>query len=211
MPDTSTIEIRRESIAADTPVPHFIGSWFLEPLSLCDDLIDFFETHPDHQAQGKTAGGLNLESKKSVDLTIRPRELRQNDHAAVRRYLEALFACHKDYLEQWPFLQGVLPRAEVSSFNIQRYQPGGHFQKVHSERTTLATSHRVLAWMTYLNDVEDGGTTHFVHQDMELQPRKGLTLIWPAEWTHAHKANVLNSGVKYIITGWLHFPPRNGE
>lgn len=186
--------------------PHFIGSWFIEPLSLCDELIDFFETHPDNQAQGKTAGGLNLESKNSIDLTIRPRELQLADHQPIRDYLEALFACHQDYLQQWPFLQNVIPKAEISSFNIQRYEPGGHFLKLHSERTTLATSHRVLAWMTYLNDVDDGGATYFAHQDLEVQPQKGKTLIWPAEWTHAHKANVLNAGRKYIITGWLHFP-----
>ena len=202
-------KVQRENIQSSSPIPHFIGSWIIEPLSLCDELIGFFKAHPENQAQGKTAGGLNLESKKSTDLTIRPRELDQDDHKPVRTYLDALFACHEDYLEQWPFLQSVMPRVEISSFNIQRYEPGGHFLKVHSERTTLATSHRVLAWMTYLNDVEDGGATHFVHQDLEVQPKQGRTLIWPAEWTHAHQAKVLNSGVKYIITGWMHFPPRS--
>ena len=34
--------------------------------------------------------------------------------------------------------------------------------------------------------------------------KKGLTLLWPAEWTHIHKGNVLKSGLKYIITGWMH-------
>lgn len=199
--------MQRINISADASVPHFIGSWRIEPLSLCDELITFFESHPDNQAQGKIAGGLNPDSKKSIDLTIRPRELQQEDHKPVREYLDALFRCHRDYLEQWSFLKSVMPRADVSSFNIQRYEPGGHFLKLHSERTTLATSHRVLAWMTYLNDVEDGGSTHFVHQGLNIQPEKGLTLIWPAEWTHAHKANVINSGLKYIITGWMHFPP----
>jgi len=199
--------VQRIEITADTPLPHFIGSWCIQPLSLCDELISFFESHPDNQAQGKVAGGLNPDAKKSTDLTIRPRELQQEDHEPVRDYLEALFRCHRDYLEQWPFLKSVMPQVEVSSFNIQRYEPGGHFLKLHSERTTLATSHRVLAWMTYLNDVEDGGSTHFAHQGLDIQPQKGLTLIWPAEWTHAHKANVLNSGRKYIITGWMQFPP----
>lgn len=187
--------------------PHFIGSWLIEPSSICDELIDFFEAHPENQAQGKTAGGLNLEAKNSLDLTIRPRELEQDDHRPVREYLDTLFECYKDYLEQWPFLQSFMPRIELGSFNIQRYKPGGHFLKVHSERTTLASSHRVLAWMTYLNDVEDGGSTEFVHQELAIQPQKGRTLIWPAEWTHAHKAHVLNSGTKYIITGWMHFAP----
>ena len=202
----SAVQVERVSLASSMEMPHFIGSWMIEPASLCDELVAFFEAHPENHAQGKIAGGLNPESKKSLDLTIRPRELQQADHVHVRAYLDALFACHQDYLRQWPFLQGVLPTAHIGSFNIQRYEPGGHFLKVHSERTTLASSHRVLAWMTYLNDVSDGGATEFVHQDMKVQPCRGHTLIWPAEWTHAHKANTLVSGIKYIVTGWMHFP-----
>ena len=199
--------MQRIELTPPHPVPHFIGSWFMEPLSLCDQLIAFFESHEELQTRGQTASGVNLASKKSTDLAIRPNELKQEDHQPLRDYMESLYACHRDYLEQWPFLKEVMPRVEISSFNIQRYDPGGHFQKVHSERTTVGTSHRVLAWMTYLNDVEDGGSTRFVHQDMEVQPEKGKTLIWPAEWTHAHAGEVLNAGQKYIITGWMHFPP----
>ncbi len=72
----------------------------------------------------------------------------------------------------------------------------------HSERTAIVNSFRVLAWMTYLNDVEDGGSTSFVHQDLEIQPERGKTLIWPAEWTHAHLGNIVNSGGK-IHYYWL--------
>ncbi len=195
-------------IESDIPIlkPHFMGSWFIEPLSLCDDLISFFETHQENQTQGQTAGGLNLDSKNSTDLAIRPRELELPDYKPVREYMDALFECHKDYLEQWPFLKTVMDRVEIGSFNIQKYLPGGHFLKVHSERTTVGTSHRVLVWMTYLNDVDDGGATHFVHQDLDVQPQRGKTIIWPAEWTHAHLGSVVNSGSKYIITGWMHFP-----
>ena len=59
----------------------------------------------------------------------------------------------------------------------------------------------VFAWMTYLNNVEDGGKTNFKHYDIKIKPEIGKTLIWPAEWTHAHAGEVLNSGVKYVITG----------
>lgn len=50
--------------------------------------------------------------------------------------------------------------------------------------------------MTYLNDVKEGGSTYFSHYDLEIEPRKGLTLIWPAEWTHAHRGNILKAGKK---------------
>ena len=204
--DPATVQVERLDLSSTSEAPHFIGSWVIDPVSLCNDLVAFFEAHPENHAQGKIAGGLNPESKKSLDLTIRPRELQQADHRPVRTYLEGLFACHQDYLQQWPFLQQVLPRAHIGSFNIQRYEPGGHFLKVHSERTTVATSHRVLAWMTYLNDVSSGGSTEFTHQGLIVQPRCGHTLIWPAEWTHAHRANTLDSGLKYIVTGWMYFP-----
>ena len=109
------------------------------------------------------------------------------------------------------FLTTFAEKLQISSFNLQRYQSGQHYQNLHTERSSLATLHRVFAWMTYLNDVdqEDGGSTLFSHYDLAIQPRKGLTLIWPAEWTHAHKGNVLRANNKYIITGWMTFQTRS--
>jgi hypothetical protein len=60
--------------------------------------------------------------------------------------------------------------------------------------------------MTYLNDDFEGGNTTFVHHNIDIKPTTGKTLIWPAEWTHAHKGNIVESGTKYIATGWIHLP-----
>ena len=95
---------------------------------------------------------------------------------------------------------------ESKDLNLQKYFPGDHFAALHSERTGLSTLHRIFAFMTYLNDVNDGGTTNFDHYGLKIKPEQNKTLIWPAEWTHAHRGNVLNSDSKYIITGWMHFP-----
>ena len=59
--------------------------------------------------------------------------------------------------------------------------------------------------MTYLNSVDKGGSTYFNHYDLEIKPKKGLTLIWPAEWTHTNKEKILKKGNKYLITGWINF------
>ena len=72
-------------------------------------------------------------------------------------------------------------------------------------RGRLENLHRLFAFMTHLNDVDQGGSTYFSHYDLEIKPSKGLTLIWPAEWTHAHRGNILKTGSKYIITGWITF------
>lgn len=126
-------------------------------------------------------------------------------------HVDLLFALNQDYLEQWPFLKSITRRVEIRTFNIQRYQPREHFLKLHTERADIATSHRLLARMTYLNDVDDGGSTCFTHQGIYIKPEKGKTLIWPAEWTHAHLGNIVNSGSKYIITGWMCLPQQSAD
>ena len=186
--------------------PHFIGSWTLKPLSICEDLINYFELNLAKQKKGKTIDGINTNSKDSIDIMIKPKEIILPGNEAFKAYFEQLFECYKNYIEEWPFLKNLAQRLEIGSFNLQRYKPGQHFKTIHTERTILETSHRVFAFMTYLNDVEEGGSTYFNHYDLDIKPKKGLTLLWPAEWTHSHKGNILKSGLKYIITGWLTFP-----
>ena len=185
--------------------PHFIGSWTIEPFSICEDLISYFEVNLAKQMKGSTLGGVNPNIKDSIDIRIQPKEIILPGNEAFKSYFEELFECYKNYIEEWPFLKNLAQRTEIGSFNLQRYKPGQHFKKIHTERSSIDSSHRVFAFMTYLNDVEEGGSTYFSHYDLEILPRKGLTLIWPAEWTHAHRGNILKEGSKYIITGWISF------
>ena len=185
--------------------PNFISSWIIKPSLLCDDLIDYFELNQAKQKKGVTGIGLNIDKKDSLDIVIRPREIILPGNEIFKKYFEKLFECHSDYISQWPFLKTISKRYTIGSFNLQRYYPGQHFKKIHTERSAPGTFHRVFAFMTYLNDVQEGGSTYFSHYDLEIQPRKGLTLIWPAEWTHAHRGNILRKGSKYIITGWINF------
>ena len=189
--------------------PNFIGSWIMNPLSICDELITYFESNPHKQKKGALSfGGESLDVKNSTDITISPKEIKVPGNEVFERYFHNLFSCYKDYVIQWPFLATFAEDLQIGKFNLQRYQRGQHFQAIHTERSSLETLHRIFAWMTYLNDVdvEEGGSTLFSHYDLEVQPKKGLTLMWPAEWTHAHKGNLLHANSKYIITGWMHFP-----
>ncbi len=185
--------------------PNFINSWIIEPLSLCDDLIEYFELNTANQKKGVTGGGLNTDIKDSIDIVIRPEKIILPENEIFQTYFEKLFECHSDYISQWPFIKTISQKYEIGSFNLQKYTSGQHFKKIHTERSSIGTLHRVFAFMTYLNDVQEGGSTYFSHYDLEIQPRKGLTLIWPAEWTHAHRGNILRAGSKYIITGWINF------
>ena len=192
-------------LEANNKAPNFIGSWIIEPPAICDELIDYFETRKDKQKTGISGAGKNLEIKDRLDISLKPRQIEVVGNEILKQYMDQLYACYLDYLEQWPFLAGLAEYLEIGNFNIGRYEKGQHFQQLHTERSSLRTLHRVLAWMTYLNDVDNGGETYFSHYDLNIRPKKGLTLIWPAEWTHAHKGNIVTGDPKYMITGWLTF------
>ena len=194
-------------LTLDSDKSNFIGSWQLSNDILFEKMIDFFEKNKNLHNQGSIDKGVNLSEKKTTDLTIDPIDLREKNYLIFNDYFNELFNCYNDYKEQWPFLDVNIQTLDIPSFNIQRYLPGDHFSKIHTERSSTSTSHRVFAWMTYLNDLDktSGGSTRFEHFDISFEPKKGKTLIWPAEWTHAHSGDVIKSGKKYIITGWLCF------
>ena len=200
----------RFTLAKQNLTPNFIGSWLINPLAICNELIGYFESNQSKQKIGVTAGGQDLESKNSTDITISINDTKLPGNEVFQWYFNELFSCYKDYSIQWPFLTTFANNLQIGSFALLRYQSGQHFQRNHTERSNLRNLHRVFAWMTYLNDVdvEDGGATIFTHYDLAIQPKKGLTLIWPAEWTHAHKGQLLNANSKYIISGWMHFPEK---
>ena len=181
-------------ISSGNKNPNFIGSWTIEPILICDAIISYFEQNISKQKSGRVGGGLNLEIKDSVDISMNPKDIILPGNEAFKSYFDELFECYKNYVEEWPFLNKISERLEISSFNVQRYKPGQHFKEIHTERLSLDSLHRIFAFMTYLNDVEEGGSTYFSHYDLEIKPKKGLTLIWPAEWTHAHRGNILRKG-----------------
>ena len=51
--------------------PTFIGSWTMNPLSICDELIAYFELNKSKQKKGEAGSGINLDTKNSTDITIK--------------------------------------------------------------------------------------------------------------------------------------------
>ena len=187
--------------------PHFIGSWNIENDNLCKNIINFFEDNKDLQGKGSTGLGVDEKIKKSTDITINPNSLKEKKYNIFNDYFKNLNKCFLDYREQFSYLKTFVKKINIGPFNIQKYNSGDHFSQIHSERTDVTTLHRLFAWMTYLNDVDEdnGGTTDFDYYKIKVKPECGKTLIWPAEWTHAHAGSILKKGEKYIITGWIDF------
>jgi len=64
-------------------------------------------------------------------------------------------------------------------------------------------SDRAFVFSIYLNDVEEGGETEFLHFSKRVKPKKGRIVIWPAAFPYVHRGNPPLSGEKYILTSWM--------
>ena len=62
---------------------------------------------------------------------------------------------------------------------------------------------RAFVYSIYLNDVEEGGETEFLHFSKRVKPKKGRIVIWPAAFPYIHRGNPPLSGEKYILTSWM--------
>ncbi len=115
------------------------------------------------------------------------------------------------YRERHPQLDGISSWKICNGYNIQKYNPGDSYNKLHCENMMTDVKHmyRNLVWMVYLNTVTDGGGTYFHNYDRTTDAVEGRCVIWPAYWTHFHKGIVSNTQTKYIATGWFaHDPPK---
>ena len=101
--------------------------------------------------------------------------------------------------EQW------LPQKFSWEFaRIKKYHKNTEDQFApHVDVGDHASAKRFLAFLVYLNDVEEGGETEFRFQKRRIKPTAGTVVLFPAAMTHVHKGNmVMGEDNKYIVTGW---------
>ena len=84
---------------------------------------------------------------------------------------------------------------------LQKTEPTQGYHMFHGENINWNVQNRTLAWMLYLNDVEEGGETEWLYQKRKIKPERGTVVIWPGSFTHLHRGNPPMSD-KYIATGW---------
>jgi hypothetical protein len=117
----------------------------------------------------------------------------------------ALNACVNLYADEFFTLKNI-KELKSETIKLQMTPPRGGYHFWHCEQSSLGTSHRVLAWTIYLNDIPDGeGETEFLWQGVKVKPRAGTISIFPATFTHTHRGNPVYSCDKYIATGWYTF------
>ena len=183
---------------------NFIGAWYADDTYFCDEIIEHMKHSPD-----AIDGEIYLPDKKmGVDPFIKiSKELPLNDNEVMlNRYHNELKLVLNEYIKKYPMCDKYSGFADKEATKVQYYPANGAYFQWHTERGTDEEPFcaRHLVFMTYLNDIDEGGETEFYHQKIKMKPEKGLTLIWPADWTFTHRG-IPSPQEKYIVTGWLNY------
>ena len=111
-----------------------------------------------------------------------------------------------------------LPSEVGEALQGQRYLPGQQF-KPHNDWFYTTEKYWTLerkrggqrSWtaMAYLNEVEEGGGTHFTEIGINIEPKPGVLLVWnnskpdgSPNLETMHAGTPVVSGSKYVITKW---------
>lgn len=134
-------------------------------------------------------------------------------HDLYNDYIVHLEKFKNSYRQHYPIFK-TMPRLKMSAsaasaghgiVKLQRYEINKNYNVEHCENDGSNSTEikRVLVFMTYLNTIEEGGGTNFPYLNKSYKATKGLTLIWPAYFTHTHIGVPASKDVKYILTGWF--------
>ena len=188
---------------------------------ICEDIIELYERDKESGCKGITGVGTNIKVKDSWDLSISylinntEKNEWSNIHKLlytelyynIKNYLNKLYRVEyeKNRLEYHSFKIIQANPLKVETFQIQKYEPlsGKYIYHQDGMYEIDKQRYRVITYLWYLNDVEEGGETEF-WGTYKVKPETGKLILFPATWTYPHCANIPISNAKYIITGWLY-------
>lgn len=117
---------------------------------------------------------------------------------------ETLYKEAEKYVDKYDIIKNN-EQISIYVHKMQKTKVGGGYHVWHCEAGSRGTADRVLTYVIYLNDVDEGGETEFLYQNLRQKPKAGDLVIFPAGFTHPHRGNPPISNDKYILTGWWEF------
>jgi hypothetical protein len=172
----------------------------------CNKIMDLYNVEKKY-IPGCTYGGVDKDIKDTNDYCI-PSDIEQtsewyditeklseemNKHLSI--YIKRIKDTYNTHLLDAEYIADT-------GFMVQKYekQKGKYIHHIDSRETLV--SERVITFIWYLNNVDEGGETEFYN--LKVTPKQGNILFFPAGWLYPHSGKMPISNDKYIITGWLY-------
>tara|TARA_Y100000768_G_scaffold192074_2_gene144024 strand:- start:593 stop:1159 length:567 start_codon:yes stop_codon:yes gene_type:complete len=168
----------------------------------CDELIEIFENNVEHQYPGHVGSGVNKKVKDTNDM-------HSFESPALEPYNRKIFEILNKHLHEYHSAfkidnVNIFPsNIKDTGYQIQKYDVNKGKYIWHTDGyTNKKDGSRVLTFLFYLNDVEEGGETMIL--DYKIKPETGKLLLFPPFWNYIHTGTIPKSSCKYILTGWLY-------
>lgn len=173
---------------------NFIGGWYIDP-SICEMMVQDFENKKSVRKIGAPERGYNYLSTPDCDPGV------------MNAYEVEIHRVLDEYIKLYKYAKETISPFQLETpYNIQKYEPNMHYSVWHCENNgNPPYNKRHLGFLTYLNTVTDAGETEFLYQNVKIRPEAGLTLIWPAGFTHIHRGCPSPTQEKYMVTGWFEY------
>ena len=169
-------------------ITDFIGVF---PDAVEPDFCDYLCQYVDQASQVAPRNFTHVKDKQICLDAFSPGE--------AKGLMEYVNGCLFYYINEFSYLTNF---SYISALVLlQKTEPTQGYHMFHGENINWNVSDRTLAWLVYLNDVEEGGETEWLYQQRKIKPTKGTVCIWPGSFTHLHRGNPPMSE-KYIATGW---------
>ena len=177
------------------------------PKDLCLTLMDLFETDTDVY-NGVIMGGYRPKFKQSLDLKIVKNKNKIHEKCDIELYelLKNELQNYFNLIKKKEYNTFGLINVKDSGFLLKKYIKNEGFYKYHNDfhMQTDKNNYRILTYLWYLNDVEEGGETSFFNGKIKIKPEQGKLIIFPASWTYPHAGLTPKSSNKYIVLGWVY-------
>ena len=177
-------------------------------LDFCNHIIEKFE-QDSRRYPGMVSDSIRLTQrvdltyKNSQDLRITNLSGWENEDTALCQSFKVHF---ENYFNKMLTLgNGIkIGKYHDLGFAIRKYEVNKGYYNWHNDFALNSQDGlRLLTFVWYLNDVNEGGETEFINGTL-VTPAAGRLLIFPASWYFVHKGNYPLSGNKYIITACLY-------
>ena len=174
----------------------------------CKGLVDYFEECDRAgvtEARQEYHHGFNRDKIDDESLSFLNKSHALNSELRFKAVqFENIFwnQCYKLYAEKYSTLTNHSSHT-IYTTKIQRTEKGQGYHVWHSDSEFKPLCNRLLVFILYLNDVEEGGETEFLYISKRVKPKAGRFILFPASLTHTHRGNPPISNTKYIFTGWV--------
>jgi predicted 2-oxoglutarate/Fe(II)-dependent dioxygenase YbiX len=89
--------------------------------------------------------------------------------------------------------------SQGENLRVARYPDGG-FYSLHSDS---ARGGRTLSAVLFLNDDFEGGQLRFENQDVTIEPKEGMLVLFPSNFIYIHECLPVKDGNKYCVVSWF--------